>query len=143
MEFIRERDSNLNHPDSHSRLQNIDDLTDMGFNITEFIPIPTIGDMVPQTPAGSRTNTTVPTSTPRPNGGSHLNNSDHNRENTHSCNSFTSIAGRVEPQKSARSESNDKPMGSNNSASTGNTTLFYPGEISSKPKEQVYHHGSM
>ena len=35
MEFVRERDSKVNCPDSHSRLQNIDDLMDMGFNITE------------------------------------------------------------------------------------------------------------
>ena len=101
----------------------IDGLMDMGFNITEFSPIPTIGDTVPQTLAGSGTNTPVLTSTPRPNGGSHLNNSDYNRENTHLYNSFTGIAGQVEPQK---------PMGSDNSASTGNTTLFYPGEIPSK-----------
>ena len=47
MEFIRERDSNLNHPDSHSRIQDIDDLTDMEFNITECSPIPTVGDSVP------------------------------------------------------------------------------------------------
>ena len=65
MEFVRERDSNLNCPDSHSRLQNIDDLTDKQFNITEFSPIPAIGNMVPQTPARSGTNTPVLTSTPR------------------------------------------------------------------------------
>ena len=73
MEFVRERDSKLSHSDSHSRLQDKDDLTDIGFNIAEFSPIPTVGDMVPQTPAGSGTNTPVPTSTPRPNGGSCLN----------------------------------------------------------------------
>ena len=64
IEFIRERDTKVNHPDSHSRLQNIDDLVDMGFNITEFSPIPTVRDSVPQTPVGSRTTTPFPTSTP-------------------------------------------------------------------------------
>ena len=85
MEFMRERDAKSNHPDSHSRIQNIDDLTDMGFNITECSPIPTIGDSVPQKPVGSGTNTPVLASTPRPVGGSHLQNSDPipNEENGH------------------------------------------------------------
>ena len=47
-------------------------------------------------------------------------------------NSFTGVASQVEPQKLTRLESNNKPTGTDNSASTGNTTLFYPGEISSK-----------
>ena len=47
-------------------------------------------------------------------------------------NSSSGIAGQVDPQKPTRLESNDKPTGSDNSALTGNTTLFYPGEISSK-----------
>ena len=63
-------------------------------------------------------------------------------------NSFTGIAGQVEPQKLTRLESNDKPMGFDNSASTGNTTLFYEGEISSKNQGMStspweHHHGSM
>ena len=48
----------------------------MGFNITRFSPILTVGDTVPQTPVGSGTIIPVPTSTPRPNGGSFLHNSD-------------------------------------------------------------------
>ena len=69
-EFINERDSRNSHPDSHSRLRNIDDLTDMGFNLTRFSPVPTVEDTVLQTPIGSGTTTPVPTSTPRPSGGS-------------------------------------------------------------------------
>ena len=38
-EFINERDSRNNHPESNSRLQNKDDLTDMGFNLTRLSPI--------------------------------------------------------------------------------------------------------
>ena len=104
MEFMRERNAELNHPDSHSRIQNIDDLTDMGFNITECSPIPTIGDSVPQTPVRSGTNTPVLTSTPIPVGGSCLQRSDPipNEENAHMYNSFTGIAGQVEPQKPTR-----------------------------------------
>ena len=78
------------------------------------------------------------TSTPRPVGGSCLQSSDPipNEENAHMYNSFTGIAGQVEPQKLTRLESNDKSVGSDNSASTGNTTLFYPDEIPSKPKNE-------
>ena len=76
MEFVRERDSKVNHPDSHSRLWNIDDLMDMGFNITECSPIPTVRDSVPQTPVGSRTTTPVLTLTLRQSGGSRLHSSD-------------------------------------------------------------------
>ena len=106
----------------------------MVFNITECSPIPTIGDSVPQTPVRSGTNTSVPTSTPRPVGGScfHSSNPIPNGENAHMYNSFTGIAGQVEPQKPTRLESNDKPAGSDNSALIGNTTLFYPGGIPSK-----------
>ena len=74
--FINERDSWNSCPDSHSRLQNIDDLTDMGVNLTRFSPIPTVRDTVPQTPVRSRTTTPVPMSTQRPSGGSQLHNSD-------------------------------------------------------------------
>ena len=56
-EFINERDSMNSHPDSHCRLQNIDDLTDMTFNLTRFSPIPIVGDTVPQTPVVSGTTT--------------------------------------------------------------------------------------
>ena len=130
-EFLRERDAKLNHPDSHSRIQNIDDLMDVGFNITEYSPYQQLeiqshrhqSDLEP-----------VLKSTPRPIGGSPLNisNSIPNEENAYMYNSFTGIAGQVEPQKLTRVDSNDKPMGSDNSASTGNSTIFYPGEISSK-----------
>ena len=46
-EFINERNSRNNCPDSHSRLRNIDNLTDMEFNLTRFSPIPMVGDTVP------------------------------------------------------------------------------------------------
>ena len=52
LEFVNENDYRINHLNLLSRLWNIDDLTDMGFNITECSLIPTIGDPVPQTPAG-------------------------------------------------------------------------------------------
>ena len=106
----------------------------MGFNITECRPIPIVGDSVPQTTVRPDYNTPVPTSTPRPIGGSCLHSSNliPSGENAHMYYSFTGIAGKVESQKPTRLESNDKPMGSDNSASTGNTTLFHPGEISSK-----------
>ena len=38
----------------------------MGFNLTRFSPILTVGDTVPQTPVGSETTTQAPTSTPTP-----------------------------------------------------------------------------
>ena len=63
-EFIMEKGSRINHQESESRLRNIDDLTDMGFSLTRFSPIPTIGDTTPQTLVGSGTTTLVPTSTP-------------------------------------------------------------------------------
>ena len=56
-EFIMEKESRINHQQSESRLRNIDDLTDMGFSLTRFSPIPTIGDAAPQTPVGSGTTT--------------------------------------------------------------------------------------
>ena len=61
----------------------------MGFNITECSPIPTIGDPVPQTPAGSGTNTPILTSTPRPNGESCLYPSGLIQQNTQMFSSFT------------------------------------------------------
>ena len=102
-EFLNKRDSRNNCPDSHSRLRNIDDLMDMGFKLTRFSPIPTVGDTVPQTPVGSGTITPVPTSTPRPNGGLDLQNSDliPNREHTHVpnlYNSFTDLQRQFDSQ---------------------------------------------
>ena len=90
-EFINERDSRNIHPDSHSRLQNIDDMTDMGLNLTRFSPILMIGDTVPQTPVGSGPTTPAPTLIPRPNGRSWLHNSDlvSNREHTHTHRNYT------------------------------------------------------
>ena len=64
-EFLNERDFRNNHPNSHFRLRNIDNLMDMGFNLTRFSPILMVGDTVPQTPVGSGTTTPVPTSTPK------------------------------------------------------------------------------
>ena len=119
--FINERDSRNSHPDSHSRLLNIDDLTDMGFNRTRFSPIPTVGDTVPQTPVGSRTTTPVPTSTPRPSGGSWLHNSDpiSNRQNTHkhqcTYNSFTGVVGQAELQFLTGPETGHKLSGTDDS----------------------------
>ena len=75
-EFIAEKESRINCQESESRLRNIDDLTDMGFSLTRFSPIPTIGDTAPQTPVGSGTTTPVPTSTPWPSGRSRLHSSD-------------------------------------------------------------------
>ena len=76
MEFLSERNSRNNPSDSHSRIRNIDNLTDMGFNLTRFSPIPTISNTVPQTPVGSGIVTPIPTSTLRPSGGSCLNSLD-------------------------------------------------------------------
>ena len=149
MEFIKERDSKDNHPDSHSRLCNINDLTNMGLNITRFSPIPTVGDAVPQTPVRSGTNIPVPTSTPRPSGESRLHNSDPTSTKEHIqrgnlYSSFTGIVGHVQTQKQTKLGSNDELSGSDNSTLTGNTTLFYPGEVpfrnqgtSTSPLERV------
>ena len=133
-EFINERDLRSSHPDSNSRLWNIDDLTDMGFNLTRFSPILTVGDIVPQTPVGSGTTTPVPTSTPRPSGGSWLHNSDliSNRQITHKhnvYNSFTGVVGQVELQNHKGPETCHKLSGTDNSTPTFDTTIFYPGEI--------------
>ena len=90
-EFINGRESRNYHQDSHS----------MGFNLTRFSPILTIGDTAPQTPVGFRTTRPVPTSTPRPSGGSRLHSSDltSNKRYTHKGylhNLFTGIVGQVE-----------------------------------------------
>ena len=75
----------------------------MGINITECSPIPTVRDSVPQTPVGSGTITPVPTSIPRPSGGSRLHSSDptFNKRYAHKGNvhnSFTGIVSQVEQQ---------------------------------------------
>ena len=133
-EFINERESRNNHQDSHSRLQNIDDLTDMGFNLTRFSPILTIGDMAPQTPDGSGTMTPVLTSIPRPNGGSRLHSSDStsSKRDTHEGNlhnSFTGVVGQVEQQNPMGAESGPGTSGTGDSTPTFDTTKFYPGEV--------------
>ena len=63
-EFIMERESRINYQETKSRLRNINDLIDVGFSLTRFSPIPTIGDAAAQSPVGSGTTTPVPTSTP-------------------------------------------------------------------------------
>ena len=133
-EFINERDLRNNCPDTHSRLWNIDNPTDMGFNLTRFSPIPMVGDTVPQTPVGLGTTTPVPTSTPRPSGRWRLHNSDPipNRQNTHKnnlYNSFTGIVGQAEPQNLTGPETGHELSGTDESTPTFNTTKFYPGEI--------------
>ena len=106
----------------------------MGFNITRFSPILTVGDTVLQTPAGSGTTTPVPMSTPRPSGGSQLHNSDliSNRQNTHKhnvYNPFTGVVGQVELQNSTGPETGHELSGTDDSTPTFNTAKFYPGEI--------------
>ena len=133
-EFINERDLRNNCPDSHSRFQNIDDLMDMGFNLTRFSPIPMIGDTVQQTPVGSETTTSAPTLTPRPNGRSQLHSSHPitGRENTHAqklYNSFTGIVGQIKQKNLTRQESGHELSGTDDSTPTYDTTKFYPGKI--------------
>ena len=75
----------------------------MGFNLTRFSPIPTVGDTVRQTLVGSGTTTPVAISTPRSSGRSQLHNSDlsSNTQNTNEINiynSFTGVVGEPEPQ---------------------------------------------
>ena len=132
-EFINERDARINHPDSHSRLRNIDNLIDMGFNLTRFSPILMVRDTVPQTTVGTGTTTPVPTSTPWPNGRSHLHNSDPipKRKHMHAQklhNPFTGIIGQPESQKLTGPESGPKYLGTNDSTPTFDMK-FYPGEI--------------
>ena len=74
---------------------------DMGFNITEYSPIPSVRDAVPQTPVGSGTTTPVLTSTLRQSSGSRLHSSDptFDKNHTEECklhNSFTGIINQVE-----------------------------------------------
>ena len=74
----------------------------MGFSLTRFSPIPTIGDAAPQTPVGSRTTTPVLTSTPQPSGRSRLHSSDPTTkkhiQQGNVQNSFTGVIGQVELQ---------------------------------------------
>ena len=50
--------------------QNMEDLTDMGFNTLNYSPIHAIGNTAPQQPMGVRSGASIPTSMPRPQGGS-------------------------------------------------------------------------
>ena len=140
MEFLAKRNSRHNDSESHSRIRNIDDLTDMGFNLTRLSPILTIGDAVPQTPVGSGTITPVPTSTPRPSGGSRLNNSDPipNREHHRIPNLYNSydtdrsisdVPWPFEFQRLTGPPSGPESLGTDNSIPTFDTTRFYPGKI--------------
>ena len=119
-EFINERDSRNSYPDLYSTLRNIDNLTDMGFNLTRFSPIPIVGDTLPQIP--------------RLIGGFHLHNSDltSNREHSHAPNlhnSFSELQRQFDPQKLTGPQLGPKSLGTNDSTLTFNTTKFYPGEI--------------
>ena len=48
MGHTEEKDHKLNNSDSNSRLQSIDDLTDMGFSTPNYSLIPTVRNAVPQ-----------------------------------------------------------------------------------------------
>ena len=66
----------LHDSDTSSRQQNIEDLTDMGFNMPNHSPIPTMGNTAPQQPADVTSGTSIPKSTPRPQEGPRLNSLD-------------------------------------------------------------------
>ena len=90
----------------------------------------------------------VPTSIPRPNGRSCLNNSDliPNREHTHAqklYNSFTGTVGQVVPQNPTGPESRPELSGTDDSTPTFDTTKFYQVGFPSEIKELVHHHYSM
>ena len=89
----------LNNSDSNSRQQNIEDLTDIGYNIREYSPIPVVRNAIHQISEGTEVNTHIPTSTPRPDGGMCLNNSNptHNKEKKHIIDSFTGNLSLPEP----------------------------------------------
>ena len=104
--LIKERDQMLNNSDSNSRVQNIDELTDMGFNIMEYSPIPMVRNTDPLRSEGNGTNTHVPTSTPRTDGRWCLNSSDptHNKRKKQIIDSFTGNTCLPESQQSAESK---------------------------------------
>ena len=60
----------LHDSDASSGQQNIEDLTDMGFNTPNYSPIPAVRITAPQQPVDVRSGASVPTSMPRPQGGS-------------------------------------------------------------------------
>ena len=133
-EFLNERDSRNSHSGSHSRLRNIDHLTDMGFNLSRFSHLLTVGDTVPQTPVGSGTTTPVPTSTPRPNGRSCLHKSDPipNWEHMHApklYNSFTDLQRQVNSRRRTGPELGPESLGTDEPTPTFDMTKLYPGEI--------------
>ena len=81
--------------DSNSWLQSIEDLTGMGFNTSNYSPIPLVGNAAPQWQRGSAL-----TSMARPDGGLSPNTLDptHNRGKTNIVNSFTYIQEPLGPQ---------------------------------------------
>ena len=60
----------LHNSDASSGQQNTEDLTDMGFNMPNYSPIPAVRNTAPQQPVDVRSGASVPTSTPRSQGGS-------------------------------------------------------------------------
>ena len=76
----------------------------------DYSPIPAVGDAVPQCPAGMGTTASVPTSTPRIEGGSHLHMSDptHNIGKTQIIDSFTGIS---DPLKSEQRDNESSKGG--------------------------------
>ena len=101
-----QRDQNHNQGDKlnnsyfNDRVRSIDDLKNMGFSIPDYSPIATVGDAVPQHPAVG-TAASVPTSTPRTEGGSCLHTTDptHNRGKAKVIDYFAAIA---DPLKSLK-----------------------------------------
>ena len=91
----------LHASDASSRQQNIEGLTGMGFNMPNYSPIPAIRNTAPQQPADVRSGTSVPVSTPRPQGGSQLNSSDptYNRGKAQMINSFTDLQDMQDQEK--------------------------------------------
>ena len=114
---------------SSSEQQNIEDLTDMGFSSLNYSPIPMFGNTVSEQSAGMRSSTSVPTLTPRPEVGSHLNTlyPTHNRGKTQVNNDWTHIQDSQELQKKmskggkVKSSQNVQSMSQpQSSTSTGN-----------------------
>ena len=85
----------------------------------------------------------VPTSTPRPSGGSRLHSSDPTSNKKYIQegnvqNSFTGVVGQVELQNSTRAQP-ELVVTSTSSSNTCDTTVFYPGEVPFKTKELAHH----
>ena len=80
----------------NSKLHSLENLTDMGFHIPNYSPIPPFRNAASQQPGAA-----VPTSTPRPNGGVAVNTSDptHNRGKANIVNSFVNNQDQVQKQR--------------------------------------------